>query len=248
MLNFFSFIFSLNIFKNNFEIQIDELKTIIETKKNDERKRLVNFISSELHDNISQLVSLALMNTNAVQETQENKKHKKNIHDLLSKSLKDLKFIINTIQLSETIEIDLEYHLEQIINNLNRSTNIVFKRIGQAPALNNDKNYILLRILQELLTNILKHSEATCVNITFHNYFNKSNVHVTHDGIKFKPIKKDFNKGNGLKNIHDNINLLNGNIYYEFENCNTIIKLPLTRVWRNGGLSAKFNGSNSITA
>ena len=64
----------------------------------------------------------------------------------------------------------------------------------------------LYRVIQEALSNCVKHSNATRIQIFFN--FNKDNlvINIKDNGTDCKNI----NKGNGLKSITERINELNG--------------------------------------
>lgn len=200
-------------------------KRKIEEIKDKERKQLVNYITSELHDNISQMVSLAIMNSGTL-KVEKNDKAFINIQNLLNKTLSDVRYLIKTIKLRESFDLDLDYQIEDLINVLNQSTSISFSKVGKAPVLDNERKYLLFRILQELLNNILKHSKANNVDVIFENINTLLILRIVHNGKKFKPTNEDFQKGYGLSNIIENTKLLNGKLNFESENSNIILKLP----------------------
>jgi len=202
-------------------------KKKIEEIKDKERKQLVSYISSELHDNISQMISLAIMNSGTLKE--ENYENRIiNIQYILNKALTDVRYLIKTIKLRESINLDLDNQIEDLINILNQSTAINFSKVGKAPVLNNERKYLLFRILQELLSNILKHSKANSVEVLFENIDTLSILRIAHNGEKFQPVNEDFQKGYGLSNIIENTKLLSGKLHFESENSNVILKLPTT--------------------
>jgi signal transduction histidine kinase len=209
-------------------------KRKIEEVKDKERKQLVNYITSELHDNISQMISLAIMNSGTL-KVEKNEKAFINIQNILNKTLTDVRYLIKTIKLRESFDFDLDYQIEDLINILNQSTSISFSKVGKAPTLDNERKYLLFRILQELLSNILKHSKANSVEVLFENTDTLSILRIAHNGEKFQPVNEDFQKGYGLSNIIENTKLLSGKLHFESENSNVILKLPTTAVLQKRG-------------
>lgn len=228
IVNIILVIFSLREY-TAYKREKDEIlfKKKIEEIKDKERKQLVSYISSELHDNISQMISLVIMNSGTLKE--ENYENRIiNIQYILNKALTDVRYLIKTIKLRESINLDLDNQIEDLINILNQSTAINFSKVGKAPVLNNERKYLLFRILQELLSNILKHSKANNVKVIFENTNTLSILRIVHNGKKFQPKNEDFQKGYGLSNIIENTKLLNGKLNFESENSNVILKLPTT--------------------
>jgi signal transduction histidine kinase len=67
-------------------------------------------------------------------------------------------------------------------------------------------------VLQELLTNMRKHSEASFVFINFSSTDNSININYKNNG-----MGADLVKGNGIQNIENHINSINGTIAFETE-------------------------------
>lgn len=207
-------------------------KQKIDVIKTKERKQLVNYISSELHDNISQMISLAIMKSASLQNNNEGI-NLINIQNILNKTLVDVRYLIKTIKLRESADFDLDYQIEELVNILNQSTPIKFIKKGNVPLLDSERKYLLLRIIQELLNNVLKYSKANKVKITFENSHTTSVLRIGHNGESFKPIDADYTKGYGLTNIVENTKLLNGVLDFESHNSNIMLEFPLLKENRN---------------
>lgn len=208
-------------------------KKSIEKIKVKERLQLINLISSELHDNISQMISLAKMNVKSLDSNTVNEKTKDTIILLLGKSLSDIRYLNKMIKLQETRDIDVNRQIDELVEMLNQSSIINFKKNGQILHLGQETNFLLFRIMQELLNNLMKHSKASDVEIKV----DKEMISIFHNGINFIASKNDYNKGSGLTNIEENKKLLNAEIEYSTNNPKIKIKLPLTAVLQKSGLS-----------
>ena len=77
-----------------------------------------------------------------------------------------------------------------------------------------EKKIVIYRILNELLVNMKKHSEATLVSIVFENSKNVLKIHYTDNG---KGINESFQKGSGLSNTENRIKNSNGTFSFESE-------------------------------
>ena len=93
----------------------------------------------------------------------------------------------------------------------------------------------IYRLIQELVSNIIKHSNATIIKINSSLYPDKLQLLIWHDG---KGItQEDFEQlryqreGLGLKNIQNRIILLKGSIRFEPDNSGytTIIDVPIQK-------------------
>jgi len=80
-------------------------------------------------------------------------------------------------------------------------------------SVSNTKKIELYRILQELLTNMKKHSQASFAAVTFTKKQNKVFVNYADNGIGMS--KENFKLNNGLSNVESRINAMNGNITFD---------------------------------
>lgn len=89
---------------------------------------------------------------------------------------------------------------------------------GLDTRLENSMELTLFRIIQELMTNVIKHAEATEMNIHITNHGDMLNI-LAEDNGKGMPLDKTANYGNGmgLKSIDKRINHLHGAMNIESE-------------------------------
>lgn len=159
-------------------------------------------------------------------------------------SINNAKQIIDdTIQLIRNISHSLmpptlkNFGLESAVNDL-------FQKISGSGAINANcrfhdyrerlqpqKELLLFRITQELVNNVLKHSNASFIHITQNISEGNFYIRFHHDG---KGItQEDFEKMNkssvglGLKNIQSRIKVLDGQIRFEKDNSQTFFKVTI---------------------
>lgn len=183
--------------KQKFEI----IKTKIESKKAERQS-----ISKELHDGIaSNIVALKLMLS---ESNQQSKNIINNIdqlydeirgisHDLVPNYISKIEFTDLITDLSkkysnDTIEVNSYFHKEEQINVLDE--NILFN---------------IYRIIQECITNTIKHAEASEITITIILLQKELTVTIEDNGKGFEQ-KSQKNKGIGFKSIEHRINTLKG--------------------------------------
>jgi signal transduction histidine kinase len=115
--------------------------------------------------------------------------------------------------------LDVNDHYEVLLNDLllsykNNHVNIITRGIPKIDWNSIDplKKITLYRVLQELMVNMKKHSQATNVALTFNESNNKINVTYTDNGKGCK-----IKKGTGLLNMENRIKSIKGTIIFESE-------------------------------
>jgi signal transduction histidine kinase len=198
----------------------------------EERQR----IAADLHDDAGPLLATArlYLNDNLVNQ---------DISTQLQSIYNAKQIIDDTIQLIRNISHSLmpptlkNFGLESAVNDL-------FQKISGSGAMNASSKFhdyrerllpqielLIFRVAQELVNNILKHSNASFIHLTQNISNGSFFVRLHHDG---KGITQaDFEKMNkssvglGLKNIHSRMKVLNGTIYFERDSSQTFYKVTL---------------------
>jgi signal transduction histidine kinase len=151
--------------------------------------------------------------------------------------------IDDTIQLIRNISHDLmpptlkNFGLESAINDLfqkisgSGSVNASQRFHDYKDRLKPEKELLVFRIVQELINNILKHSNASFIHLTQNVHADRFYLRMHHDGRGI--VQADFEKlnksniGLGLKNISSRIRLLKGEIFFEKDISQTYYKVTL---------------------
>ncbi|GLB49474.1 tetratricopeptide repeat-containing sensor histidine kinase [Neptunitalea lumnitzerae] len=109
---------------------------------------------------------------------------------------------------SETLEeLIVSYKKEGILLITTGISNIKWERC------NKEKLIVLYRVIQELMTNMSKHSKASRVRVSFHQKGHKIAIDYMDNG-----IGTDFSKKSGLKNMENRISTVGGSIKFESNN------------------------------
>lgn len=94
-----------------------------------------------------------------------------------------------------------------------------------------DKELTIFRIIQELVNNILKHSNSSFIHLTQHNLENNIILRIHHDGRGLS--QDDYNKmasgqiGLGLKNIQSRLKVVHGEITFEQDTSKSYYKVTI---------------------
>ena len=94
-----------------------------------------------------------------------------------------------------------------------------------------ENELIIFRIIQELVNNILKHSNASFIHLTQNTSGQRFFIRLHHDGrgltqADFEKLGKS-NVGLGLKNIQSRLKVLQGKIFFEKDMSQTYYKVTI---------------------
>lgn len=177
-------------------------------------------IYEDLHDSLgARLTNIFICNN--VAKTVGRKSNFK-LKDMLERignncqlAIKDLKEIIFCMQYSDRVIIDFSKFIVFNIKKRLGPKNIAFDyRITDAEELNSSGRGIrfeIEKLLQELVSNVLKHSNAAKVLLELSISDSGLNIHFSDNGIGFD-FQKEIKQGLGLKNIHNRVDRLKGEI------------------------------------
>jgi len=189
------------------EIRFEE--EIIKSQLETQEQTLQN-ISWELHDNVGQLLSVAKMQLNMLQPEVAN--GQKSILDetseIISKSLQEIRSLskllnpetVRNMGLKEAVELELQRFNR--LKFLDASIDI----IGEPIVLDQKDEIILFRILQEFLSNTVKHSKATKLDVKLTYTSENLIIKVQDFGVGFN--EKEITKGSGLINMQSRAKLI----------------------------------------
>ena len=170
----------------------------------DIRKSEVESIGRNLHDNVGNILASALGYLNLKAPNTDLSQH------LVKDAINEIRFLSHNLVKDEDIPLSIK--LEALISRFNDFSNIMFIfedfSVGKINQLEKTTQQNIYMIMQEVLTNIIKHSKAT---ETFVQIFERENatiqVTIEDDGIGIQ----NFNEsgGIGLKNINKRAKISN---------------------------------------
>ena len=204
-----------------------ELSTIDAMIEGQEKERQT--IANDLHDDLGAVMTTLKLNINALKE--------KNSPELLETTNKLIDSAYNKIRGVAHVKnsgvigkkgllVAIQNMAEKITETNQLDIHVIDH--GLEDRLENSLELTLFRIIQELITNIIKHAQASEVNIHLTNHKNSLNIMVEDNGIGFN-VKK-VKTGIGIKNIEKRINHLNGTLTIDSETnkgTTIIIDVPL---------------------
>ena len=198
----------------------------------EERQR----IAADLHDDAGPLLATARLYLN------ENL-FKQDINTQLQSIYNAKQIIDDTIQLIRNISHSLmpptlkNFGLESAINDLFQkisgtgSINASCRFHDYRQRLKPEQELLIFRVVQELVNNILKHSNSSFIHLTQNYNEDKFYLRLHHDGRGI--TQQDFEKMNksslglGLKNIQSRMKVLHGSINFEKDLSQTYYKVTM---------------------
>lgn len=182
------------------------------------REETFRSISQEIHDNIGQSLSLVKLNMvttnpqNSIQVAEKLEESKK----LLSKTMQDLRNLAHSMNPDFLSSIGLPAAIRQQLGQLKRPGmyKTLFSATDPWPQRNIQKEFVILRVVQELLNNIVKHANATEIYIRMQYLEDELILIVKDNGKGFNPEQYPGN-GMGLISIGNRMKKINGTIKYE---------------------------------
>lgn len=171
-------------------------------------------ISQEIHDNIGQALSFIKLTINTVNiDDPANAKDKLfQSKNLITQAIQDLRNLSKTLSTDFITQIGLPKAIEQQLSLLEKSKIFKTRLIinGEPKSYGNKEELVIYRIVQELLNNAVKHSDAKNIDVEINYYDEGLSIIVSDDGKGFDEAKLDQEKGLGLSNMKKRMELING--------------------------------------
>ena len=163
-------------------------------------------ISEKVHDEVA----------NDIYHVMTKLQNRKNINNSILDDLENVyKKTREISRENSTIDLDTDFNetlKDLLISYKNNSTNVITKNISQVKweKISKENKRTIYRVLQELMTNMRKHSNASFVLLTFNQNNNKLNIDYKDNGVGCKVMKHS-----GLRNVENRILTSNGTINFE---------------------------------
>src|SRR5258706_2180303 len=182
------------------------------------QEQVFNYISQEIHDNVGQVLSTARIQANIISQTSQfNEELIDNIKQNISTALSDLRDIARSLSSDRIKSLSILNVMTAEIERLNKFADFktTLSTEGTEKPIEETRKLFLFRILQEALQNIIRHSEASNVVVTFYYLEKIVKVIVEDDGKGFDSVSMDkTGPGIGMMNIKSRVAFVCGSFNF----------------------------------
>jgi PAS domain S-box-containing protein len=216
------------------ELQSDRLHQLtrrILSAQEDERRR----IARELHDEAGQALAVLKMNLtllrNGIQDTNV-RNQLQEVLDLTGQTAKNIRHLAHNLRPPALDAFGLEHTLEELCRKFSEHTQIGLDyNASDLPTLSTDFNIVCYRFVQEALTNIAKHANASHVYVTIQSQDNMLLIEVRDNGQGFDVERAKL--GIGFLGMTERLELLEGTLDVEStigEGTRLIARIPIHQI------------------
>ena len=199
-----------------------------------ERHRLAR----ELHDSVSQQLFAAMMMMSALTEQAEKtdssemfRKQLRMVTDIINASQSEMRALLLHLRPVNLEGKRLKQGIEQLLKELQNKIQISLKWEIEDVKLSNSIEDHLFRIVQELLSNTLRHAKANELEVYLHKINNNLLLRVIDDGTGFN-MNENKTGSYGLNNIKERVSGIGGTvkiISFKGQGTSIEIKVPLIK-------------------
>lgn len=179
-----------------------------------ERRRL----AQELHNHFGSLLATIKVNLNGLEQA-DTPKHQ-TINTLVDQACTDIRSLSHSLNIGISENFGLVPALKELTTHLQQSggLEVEFAASMGEHQLDSENEIIIYRIVQELVSNVLKHAEATrlSVSLTFFEEESLVNIIVEDNGKGFdKDTEESQADGMGLGSLHEMVTGFQGDIRFD---------------------------------
>lgn len=209
-------------------VQQQRTQAVLEAE---ERERIR--IARDLHDGIGQmLAAVRMMLGNYLSHRKTKVKEIQNSLDLLEDSIREVREISHNMMPGTLTKFGLSSALKQFVNKINAldTLQVDLQVVGFKERLNEKIEMMLYRIVQEIISNIIRHAQATKVSIELIKHDEELVLIIEDNGKGFDSGSKE-NQGIGLKNIATRVEYLNGCVNFDStlgHGTSVVVEIPLS--------------------
>lgn len=219
LLSSFAIVFFITYQKRKNKILLDKfqseqnLKAEFAKAKEEIQEQTLKNVSWELHDNIGQLLSVASIQLNVLASAveAEKKDQVREVKKIVGDSLAEVRALSKSLN-NEVVDYNgLEKSIQNELDRLNRLQILQAKFLvtGNSKSIPKEDSIILFRIIQEFLSNVIKHAQATNLQISLIFTERFLDIKIMDDGKGFDIQSKKI--GSGLINMKSRAKLIQAN-------------------------------------
>ncbi|MDJ1502876.1 sensor histidine kinase [Xanthocytophaga agilis] len=195
--------FDLEMLRVQMEVKEETLKTL----------------GAELHDNIGQILSLTTITLTSInlEDAASSTRKLTSATELTRRAIREIRDLSQLLNgenllkrgLVAAIELELDW-----LSRLERYTLTFNKKEFNPASSHNNKDVIVFRLFQELISNIIRHAHATQITILLESHTNTLQLTVKDNGVGFTKNKPQ-KTGMGLYTIEKRAGMIQGTVQFD---------------------------------
>ncbi len=204
----------------SYQNQLRSLASKLSLAEEQERRR----IATELHDRISQTLAISKLKLGALLESTPSSDFEetlREIHDLIGQTFRDTRSLMLDLSPPLLYELGLEPAVLWLVEQTSERHGmpIDFEDDEQFKPLSEDIKIVLFQAVRELLTNIVKHAQATSAKVSIRKDDQIIEISLEDNGVGFDisktALRTDEAGGFGLFNIRERLSHFGGDLKIE---------------------------------
>lgn len=203
----------------NILLEQERLKAVIESEEQ-ERKR----IAGELHDGLGQVLSTAKMILSGLDiaiesRNSDDREAYRSTLGLIDDAVAEVRLISHNLMPGALIKLGLVAAINDLVRKINTAGNVraVFVSDSDIVKLTETEDIALFRIVQEIVSNSLKHAGATVMEINLGRQKDEIVLSFTDNGCGFDVAEVVNSRGIGWRNIYSRVAILQGKMTVDSE-------------------------------
>lgn len=196
--------------------QLRELSDHQQTIKEEERRRIALDIHDDLGQNLMVLrIDVSLLHARTADSHPRLHRHAQRVLDTIDATIRSVRTIINDLHPS-TLELGLGPAAEWLIRQMESRGTIRYRLTLDSEAadlgLDQRQTSAIFRVLQESLSNIVRHAQASEVEVALEQDADSIVLRISDNGIGMQPGDDGKRAAFGLKSIRERVHALGGEL------------------------------------
>lgn len=166
-------------------------------------------ISRDIHDNVGQVLAVVRLYLKGMSDQPLENQSKRLVEtdNLVGQAINDLRNFSHSLSNEHLQATGLCAGLRVAVERISNAGNLKaqFVMTGNEVSIDPEKELILFRMCQELMANVIRHSNAQNLKIEMNSSLNSIDLLIQDDGRGFDPLLKN---GNGLRNLRRRAELI----------------------------------------
>jgi len=190
-------------------------------------------IAKDLHDGLGQILSTAKLNLSGLEDSVEKEDQHllNNSIRIIDEAVSEVRNISHNLMPTAIMNYDITTAISVLVEKINDSANIKvnFDKETFKLQMTKEMEISLYRIVQEVLNNMIKHSQTKQIDIVLSSENQEINLKIQDYGIGFDTAQIEQSNGIGWKNIYSRVSMLNGKIDLDSQiGKGTVIKIKFS--------------------